>query len=218
MAAVTAELDWMATQLQTIRTYIDVAGPEALSLPQTVLSPNGWPSSRHTHIGRESRQSVPSECNFGKIWPPSRRHTVLTGCLRQCVFNLAVCLPFCCSQPSTLRQQRSASALCLYAYVLKRRPSRYRQTAVREEPKQICKLCWKGKTNKQNKNGNGGSELASDVGQFLGRLIEARRGARRVRAKAQFAGHSETIGTIWGVLITTTACRREIAPAVKLFL
>lgn len=27
------------------------------------------------------------------------------------------------------------------------------------------------------KNGHGGSELASDVGQFLGRLMEARRGA-----------------------------------------
>lgn len=49
--------DWMATQQlqqqQRIHTYINVAGPEALSLPQTILSTDGWPSTKH----RESRAS-----------------------------------------------------------------------------------------------------------------------------------------------------------------
>lgn len=73
MAAMTAELDWMATQLQTIGTYIDVAGPEALSLPQTILSPNGWPSSRHTQ-----GESCASQSHLSAIWGRSDLHHVGT--------------------------------------------------------------------------------------------------------------------------------------------
>lgn len=45
--------DWVVMQQQRIQTYINVAGPEALSLPQTILSTDGWPSTKH----RESRAS-----------------------------------------------------------------------------------------------------------------------------------------------------------------
>lgn len=41
-------------------THINIAGPEALSLPQTVLSTNGWPATKQ----RESGQSVTSEYNL----------------------------------------------------------------------------------------------------------------------------------------------------------
>ena len=29
-------------------THINIAGPEALSLPQTILSTNRWPATKHT--------------------------------------------------------------------------------------------------------------------------------------------------------------------------
>lgn len=42
-----------ATRQQIGDTYVDIAGPEALSLPETIFSTDGWPTTKH----REDRAS-----------------------------------------------------------------------------------------------------------------------------------------------------------------
>lgn len=34
--------------LQITDTYIDIAGPEAFSLSETIFSTDGWPTTKHT--------------------------------------------------------------------------------------------------------------------------------------------------------------------------